>query len=804
VLAALVVVAAIGCRSSSPTEGDASERPEPVDASDPDGHVIADASSDAPDAAVVDAMAPDATVVDAMAPDATVVDAMAPDATVVDAMVPDAMVVDAMAPDAAVVDAMVPDAMVADAMVPDAMVPDAGVCVPPPAPEPTLHPTVPTWVVGATVGGAPLGPGSTDAEVNAMLVQRVAEGVSVLEVDSGLSDYLTDAQFATHVAFLGTLATKAHLFGLRAVIYFPSLEVVTPNGVNLAHTMYKDHPDWVQIGLNGKPNVFYGNKEVWVPRNAESAWMSPNTPYRDYFLARVRALAGTGLDGIWADVPVYLETGSAWAGVEPAAAAAFTVATGLTVPTAANFANPVFRAWVRWRHDNLADFIEDIRLAGLSVDPDFMTIIEDFPCDNRDATAVGLDGPYRRSGHNFARVWEIDSVSNTRAMQDATYEDFNSKIAMNKWALAMERGNPTWAFSYGYQPLDAGLTLAAAVATGVVPFEAQTPDMTQSVGSAFRSRWFNFVRQHAEALLSHRRYADVGVWYSSPTRDYSDPGDWGMYITTTNPTDDEDWWADAPADSALPKPHLGGWRAAAHVLTQLGIGYEVVAEPGDPIPQLAELEVVWLPSVTAMSDASATALKDFVFAGGTVIATGGMPATLDETGATRPASALAELFVPGMVTRFYGNGVAIYRPDLRGADMYELAGGDATTARAQTAAMEQLLRAHVPDVVRFTGGPGIHVELARPSATRHYLYVVNYTGLAVPVVQHVINLPLTYRPPTGYAITAATAFTPDLAGQAGSLVVTPTVDGAAAITIGIDQFAMIALDLAPVGPVCPR
>ncbi len=683
--------------------------------------------------------------------------------------------------------------------------PDAGVppgCVTPPPVEPTLHPTVPAWVVGATIGSAPLGPGSTAAEVDAMLAQRVAEGVSVLEVDSGLSDYLDDAQFATHVAFLTTLASEAHALGLRAVIYFPSLEVVTPNGVNLPHTMYKDHPDWVQIGINGTPNVFYGNKEVWVPKNAESAWMSPNTGYRSYFLDRVRALAATGLDGIWADVPVYLETGSAWAGVEPAAAAAFKAATGFDAPTAADFASPVFRAWLRWRHDNLADFIEDIRLAGRSVNPDFMTVIEDFPCDNRDATATGLDGPYRRSGDHFIRVWEIDSVSNTRAMQNATYEDFDSKIAMDKWALAMERGNPTWAFSYGYQPLDAGLTLAAAVATGVAPFEAQTPDMTQSVDSAFRSRWFRFVRDHAEALLSYRRHADVGIWYSSATRDDSDPGSWGMYITTTNPTLDKDWWSTSPEDSALPKPHLGGWRAAAHVLTQLGIGYEVVAEPGDPVAQLAELEVLWLPAVSAMSDASATAIEDFVFAGGAVIATGTMPATLDETGAARPASALADLFGADQATHGYGRGVAIYRPDLHGADMFELAGGDPATARAQIAAMEQILRTHVPDVVRFTGGPGIHVELARPSPARHYLYAVNYTGLDMPLVQHVIDLPLTYRPPAGYAITAATAFTPDAAGQSGSVAVTPTGDGAYQLTVTIDQFAMIALDLAPVAPVC--
>ncbi len=94
-------------------------------------------------------------------------------------------------------------------------------------------------------------------------------------------------------------------------------------------------------------------------------------------------------------------------------------------------------------------------------------------------------------------------------------------------------------------------------------------------------------------------------------------------------------------------------------------------------------------------------------------------------------------------------------------------------------------------------------KLARPSAIRDYLYAVIFTGLDAPVVQHVIALPLTYRPPSGYAITAATAFTPDSARQSGNVEVTPTGDGAYAMTVVIDQFEMIAIDVAPVAPLCP-
>lgn len=679
---------------------------------------------------------------------------------------------------------------------------------------------VPEWVVTATVGSLELYREMSEAELDGALAERKAEHVSVLEIDTRLSQYLSDQAFGAEVSFLDHAAAKAHQLDMKAVIYYPALEVLTPDAVNSPSSMYKDHPDWVQLGLSGEPNVFYGTLEHWVDPGTESAWMSPNSGYRDYFLERIRALAGTALDGVWVDVPVYLETGVAWPGAEPPAAEAFRAwsiasgeasAPGYDVPRAADFDDPIFRAWIRWRHVNIRDFLEDIRAAAHEVNPEFMVIIEAFPVDNVDATSVGLDGPYRVSGKNFIRVWEIDSVSNTRAMQWANHEDFDSKIAMNKWARAMERGNPAWAFSYGYQPLDAGLVLAAAAATGVVPFECQTPDMTKSVDTAFRTRWFSFLREHADAILATERHAEVAVWYSSPTRDYLDypvGGSWGMYINTENPGNVPEWWADAPEDSALPKPHLGGWRGAAHAMTRLGIPFEVVAEPGDPSTRLAKVKLLWLPSVAAMSEASAAAIREFVSGGGVVLATGYLPATLDETGRARAESALADVFGVGAdaagprMNRF-GEGLAIFRPDLAGNRMYAGA-GDPDEAADTLSAVEALLRVHVPDVVRFDVSPGVHVEVARPRPEQHFLYVVNYTGLKQPAVANVIDLPIGYRAPEGWRVASAKVVTPDAAGQRGPLAVEVS-GGMYQLKPRIDQFALIELALEPVEePVSPH
>ncbi len=442
------------------------------------------------------------------------------------------------------------------------------------------------WAKLARIGGFDADPEMSDQEISDLMGVRENENVSVLEVDSGLSNYMNNAQFQKQLSFLDKIAATAHSRNMRAVIYYPALEVTTPNGETLPNSMYKDHPDWIQKGIDGTPNVFYGSQEVWVEPGMESAWMSPNTGYRDYFLNRVRQLAATGLDGIWVDVPIYLGTGALWSGAEPEAAAAFNAWTiaqnlggnsGYQTPTSVNWSDPVFRTWVRWRHENLAGFIDAIRAAAHQVNPNFMVIIENFPADYMDATEAGLDGTFRRSNQNLLRVWEIDSVSNTKAMEWASVDEFSNKITMYKWARAVDRENPSWGFSYGHTPLDAGITIAAAVTTGVAPFESQTPEMTLTVDSAFRSRWFSFIKNHQKALLDTPRLAEVGIWYSSPTRDFQDYKvgvSYGMYAGTTNPNNDPDWWATDQGDSALPKPHLGGYRGAAHALSKLHIPCE--------------------------------------------------------------------------------------------------------------------------------------------------------------------------------------------------------------------------------------
>ncbi|MBD0689874.1 hypothetical protein [Streptomyces sp. CBMA123] len=66
-----------------------------------------------------------------------------------------------------------------------------------------------------------------------------AQNVSVTELDTLLSNWLTDAEFAAHMADVKTFTGLAHAAGLKVVMYHPSLELISPGGEK-GRSFYKD------------------------------------------------------------------------------------------------------------------------------------------------------------------------------------------------------------------------------------------------------------------------------------------------------------------------------------------------------------------------------------------------------------------------------------------------------------------------------------------------------------------------------------------------------------------------------------
>ena len=681
----------------------------------------------------------------------------------------------------------------------------------------------PDWVKKARLAGLSLQSDASQMQIEQGIIKLKNENVSVVELDTSLSKYWTDEEFANEIAFINTVAQEIHNQGMKVVVYYPAMEVVTPGGETNSRSMFKDHPQWVQKGINGQANVFYGSQEDWVNDGDESCWMSPNSGYEDYFKARCAQLVtNTVVDGIWVDVPLYLDTGAPWSDVSPGAAAAYEAwsaargdnnGQGYSAPTNDDFDDAGFRNWLLWRHENLALFIDNVRGGLHTLDPNFMVVIETYPMDYMDTVWTGLDPVYMNRTNNFLRVWEVDSVSNAKAMKYSSIEDFSNKIAMYKWARGLDRDMPTWSFVYGFEGLDMGLTMAASVAAKNAPFESQTPIMTKTSDAQTRTRWYDFIEQNEEALLNVDRMARVGMWFSSTTREYRDMADgaqYGMYLEENPPTPDSDWWAQVGNSSLRWAPHLAGWRGAAHGLHQLGVTYKVVQTPGVDAAQIGDVNFLWLPSVGCLSDAEAQLLRDFVNNGGTIFATGKTPGMYDETGAARLQSALDDVFGfsgngnPVARMNEFGQGVAIYRPDLNGADLFAGQGGNSGLATRTLGEVEQIVRIHTRDDLIVSLPEGVFMDLSEVTANQQHAYIVNYSGLQQPLIVNLIGLPVQYRAPEGFTVTGATVHSPDAAGTSGSVPVAEVAHGVFETLVRVDQFAMITFDLAPITPAAPQ
>lgn len=72
----------------------------------------------------------------------------------------------------------------------------------------------------------------SQADPTALLDQRADENVSILELDSRLSCSLSDQEFNAEVAFPDQAAELANARGMKAVIYYPTFEVLAANAID--------------------------------------------------------------------------------------------------------------------------------------------------------------------------------------------------------------------------------------------------------------------------------------------------------------------------------------------------------------------------------------------------------------------------------------------------------------------------------------------------------------------------------------------------------------------------------------------
>ncbi len=504
--------------------------------------------------------------------------------------------------------------------------------------------------------------------------RAVSNGANVILDWVGLSD--TYPNRINPVADLETMQAAADYVhsrhpGVRLIYYVGGLEMQTPDSDmdndgrddDGRGSVWTDHPDWVQVGIDGTPAVFYGGYSpgmpFWVPDRAEDVWLTPAAPgFMELMTGLAARIAETGVDGVWLDVPFLLsdfgdEWQDQWASADEYSRALFEAETGYPFPDEADWDDPAWAAYIRWRYGQTERYVGAFNAAMKMVNPEAQLIVE---------TSV-IDGVSRI--RTASDLWALPEISDATAHEigagvgdDGPPEVIGEYqwlrfLAQLLYARATDRGQPGWLLSYVHQGRADLLRLHSAVAltAGMNYYVSGGEGMTDLVDEEAQAAIFNWLANVDSVYYdaSIEPYCRVLLADSRTAIDYLDRGSW----------EDETAY-----------PELIG---IAEMLLQLHVPFCFAEESelGDLWPH----QTLILPNVGPMDDTTAEAIREFVRAGGTLLSTA-ETSLYDGIGRLRDDFALADVFGVhaedmwdrDLVVNRYGAGVSYYTPRWMGGD----------------------------------------------------------------------------------------------------------------------------------------
>ena len=399
---------------------------------------------------------------------------------------------------------------------------------------------------------------------------------------------------------------------IKYMVYIGPLEMQTLNSdLNKdgrdddgKESTYTDHPEWLQVGIDGRKAVFYGSMPgmpFWVEETSEDVWLSPsNKEYRQIIMNIAKEVASTGVDAIWFDVPhLCFEFGEGWqnqwSSVDVASRNDFYNDTGLLLPTPPiqpDWNDEVWLKFVEWRYKQIMDFISDFNEAIKEGNPDCKLIIEtssegplitQFGCDITkvpyvcDVIAHEYTGPY----------YEVQYYSWLQMLATLKYwHDFDTAAGKNiSWLLSyVEQGRINLAYFHAALVLTMGFNYYTSGDIG----------MAGIVDEQFMHDFFEWLSNYDNYFYGWNDNADVAVVFSRYTLDYLDKGSWEGYS------------------------YHDSFVGTLMMLIESNIPFEVITERG--MSNLSKYKLVILPDFACMDENEAEEIKEYVANGGTILA----------------------------------------------------------------------------------------------------------------------------------------------------------------------------------------
>jgi len=469
------------------------------------------------------------------------------------------------------------------------------------------------WTHYVRIGAYGLKSGNAEA-----VVRNAKEtGVYGIEVDNDIPGrYESFLDPTEKLNAISALAAAAHKAGNHAFVYIAGTECITAHADKTAHSVVKDHPEWLQRKITGEPAVFTSGAAFWISPGDEDVWISPYAKdWRKIYMERVRQIAETGIDGIYVDIPYWMTHfdgwENSWASFDDATVAAFREKTGLDAKKdikLGDFNDANFRKWIDFRIETLTAFMKEIRDTARAVNPKIMVIPEIYPGIEREATVVGAD-VYQMYEVVDAIAHEYEFGNGEHMAASRTLQDWFLYQAGMLSFRAFAEGKATWILNYswdgnkGVDKRDAMKNLAMSIVMDGANFwDAPGHSMAGSNDQPTRKQIFAWIEKNEKTLyLPRSPMQPVGVYFSPKSRDYA------------------------------PEQFLPAYRGTLVAFLQTHREFQVVTPR--TLKEFRGDRIV-LPNVLALDAAEQRDLAAFVSRGGKVVVAGDSPTGLP--GNTKP------------------------------------------------------------------------------------------------------------------------------------------------------------------------
>ena len=457
------------------------------------------------------------------------------------------------------------------------------------------------WLRKVRIAAYPLS--SENAE--AIVRQANESGVYGIEVDNDIPGrYESLLQPADKLEALRRIASAAHAHGQKAFVYVAGFECISAHA-DSAHTVFKDHPEWLQRKLSGQPAIFDTKAAFWIAKGEEDVWISPYAvDWRKLYMQRIREIAATGIDGIYVDIPYWMThfTGweDSWASFDGATVAAFRQQTGLDATKdikVGDFSDPGFRKWINFRIETITAFMAEIRQNAVAVKPDISIIPEIYPGIEQEATRVGADVySLYPVVDAIAHEYEFGEGDDHTAASRTSFDWMMYQIGIRSFR-AFAGDKPTWILNYSWdgaphvKPAEAMQTLfMSEVMAGANVWDPKGHVMSGSNDLNERRNVYKWLAAHEDIFGEPRQpIGEVGVYFSDASRNF------------------------------YPTEFLASYRGTVMMLLQTHRQFQIVTPR-----TLANFHgsALVLPDARVLSDAEVQSIGTFSDAGGRIIITG--------------------------------------------------------------------------------------------------------------------------------------------------------------------------------------